>query len=59
MLQIGALQLLQGFVHSFNALLLPSEDYGNASQDTHAIIDYFRRLGWAIGYYPWCEAERV
>jgi hypothetical protein len=58
MLEIDAEQLLEGFVHSFNSLLLPAEPWVDRAQETHAIVDYFRRLGWALGYYPWCEAGR-
>ena len=56
---IGAKQLLTGFVNSFNSLLLPveGEDF-DQSQETRAILDYFRRLGLALGYYPWCENRK-
>lgn len=61
-LEINTTQLLQGFVHSFNSLQLPTttkdEEYCNSSQETHAIIDYFRRLGIALGYYPRCEYNK-
>jgi len=54
MLVIGATRLLVGFVNSFNSLLLPAEKWADPTQERHAIVDYFRRLGLALGYAPWC-----
>ncbi len=47
--------LYEGFVRSYASLLLPAEEANNYPQETHAVIDYFRRVGIALGYWPWCE----
>ncbi len=54
---INLKQLYIGFVNSYNSLILPASD-GNHAQDTHAIIEWFRRTGLSLGFYPHCEAKR-
>ncbi len=50
--------LYSGFVNSYNSLLLPAGNEENTSQDTHAIIEWFRRTGISMGFYPYCEAKK-
>lgn len=50
--------LYSGFVNSYNSLLLPGGPEENISQDTHAIIEWFRRTGISMGFYPYCEAKK-
>lgn len=57
MLVIRATQLLVGFVNSFNSLQLPAENWVDPTQERHALVEYFRRLGLALGYVPWCVAQ--
>jgi hypothetical protein len=56
-MKINLEKLYIGFVNSFNSLLLPYQvkKYYNRPQETVAVIDYFRRLGISLGYYPWLE----
>jgi hypothetical protein len=54
MLAIHVTHLLVGFVNNFNSLLLPAEKWADPTQEQHAIVEYFRRLGLALGYAPWC-----
>jgi len=44
-----------GFINSYNQFLFPAGDDDNYAQETHALIEYFRRLGLNNGYYPYCE----
>jgi len=57
-LTLDARQLLEGFINSFNNLLLPADKYVDRAQETYAILDYFRKLGSALGYWPWCEVSK-
>lgn len=47
--------LYTGFINSYNQFLFPAGEDDNYAQETHAIIEYFRRLAINLGYYPYCE----
>lgn len=49
-------RLYEGFINSYNSLLLSNEE--NLPQETHAIIEWFRRTGISMGFYPYCEHKR-
>lgn len=49
-------RLYDGFINSYNSLLLSNE--GNLPQETHAIIEWFRRTGISMGFYSYCEYKR-
>ena len=51
-------KLYFGFINSYNSLLLPAGNHENFAQDTHAIIEWFRRTGISMGFYPYCEANK-
>ncbi len=59
MIKVSLEHLLTGFVNSFNSLLLPidKDGYPNPSQETIAIINYFRYVGVSLGFESWTEAE--